>query len=105
MEHSEDTIDYATVIIYAFKKYCRKSGIKELDKKGETAVTEDLSQLQIRDTLLPESDKHLTKEQKRDALKSLMFLKVKRDRRVKRQTCVDFREKHKKMCPETQLHP
>ena len=73
MEHSEDTIDYATVIIYAFKKYCRKSGIKELDKKGETAVTEDLSQLQIRDTLLPESDEHLTKEQKRDALKSLMF--------------------------------
>ena len=24
-----------------------------------------------------------------------MFLKVKRDRRVKRQTCVDFRKKHK----------
>ena len=73
MEHSEDTIDYATVIVYAFKQYWRKSGIKELGKKGETAETENLSQLHIRDTLLTESDKHLTKEQKRDALKSLIF--------------------------------
>ena len=42
MEHSEYTIDYTTVISYAFTKYSLKSGLKELGKNGETAVTEDM---------------------------------------------------------------
>ena len=50
----------------------------------------------MRDTFRPKPDKHLTKEQKWDTIESLMFLKVKRDRIVKGQTCVDGWEQRKK---------
>ena len=60
MEHSEETIEYVTLIAYAFKQYSLERGLKELGKKGETGVTEELSQLHMRDTSRPESSKHLT---------------------------------------------
>ena len=40
MEYSEDTIDYAIVITYAFTQYYLEHGLKELGEKWETAVTE-----------------------------------------------------------------
>ena len=61
MGHSEDTIDYETVITYAFTQYSLKCGLKELGKRWETEVTKDQYQLHIRDTFRPESDEHLTK--------------------------------------------
>ena len=61
MEHFEDTIDYATLIAYSLTQYYLNSGINELGEKGMMAVTEELSQLHMRDTFCPESAKHLTK--------------------------------------------
>ena len=78
MEHSEDTNDYATVIANAFKQYSLKRGMKELGGRGYMAVTEEMSQLYMRDKFCPKSYEHLTKEQKWDALESLIFLKVNR---------------------------
>ena len=78
MEYFEEKIYHATVIAYSFTKYSLKRGLKELEERGEKAVTEELYQIHMRDTFFSKSAKHLTKEQKRDALKYLMFLKVKR---------------------------
>ena len=89
MENSEETIYYATVSAYAFTQYSLKRALKELGVKGETPVTEVLSQIHMMDKFFPESDEHLTKEQKKDSLKSLMFLKVDMDGIVKGQTCTD----------------
>ena len=61
IKYSEEIIDFATVIAYAFTQYSLKSGLKDLGVKGETAVTEDLYQLHIRDTFFPKLSKHLTK--------------------------------------------
>ena len=83
MEHSEEKIDHETVIAYEFMQYSLKCGLKELGKNGDMAVTEDLYQLHMRDKFHPKPTKHLTKKQKRDALKSLIYLKVKRYGRVK----------------------
>ena len=83
MGHSEEKIDYTTVIAYVFKKYSLKCGLKELGGKGKTTVTEELSQIHTRDKFCPESAKLLTEEQKRDTLESQIFLKVKRYGRVK----------------------
>ena len=92
MEYYEDTINYETVFEYVFTQYPLKCGLKELGKNGDMAVTEDLYQLHMRDKFHPKPTKHLTKKQKRDALKSLIFSKFKRDRRVKEQTCADGRK-------------
>ena len=48
MGYSEKKIDYATVIEYAFTQYYLKNGLKKHGEKGETAVTEELSQIHMR---------------------------------------------------------
>ena len=63
-----------------------KRGLKELGEKGETAMSEDLYQIHMRDTFRPKSSENLTEEKNRDALESLKFLMFKRDRIVKGQT-------------------
>ena len=63
MGHSEETIEYETVIAYAFTHYYLKHGLEELGEKGETAVTEELSQIHANDTFYPKSAEHLTDNQ------------------------------------------
>ena len=41
-------------------KYSLKQGLKELESKRETSLTEDLSRVHTRDAFRPEWDKHLT---------------------------------------------
>ena len=59
-KHSVGTINYATVIKYSFTQYSLKRGLKELGKKGETAVAEEMYHLHMRDTFRPKSVIHLT---------------------------------------------
>ena len=68
MEHSADTIYFATLITYAFTQYYLQRGLTELGENGEAEVTEELSQLHMRDTFRPKKSKYLTKEQNPDAL-------------------------------------
>ena len=49
MGHYEETIEYEKVIVYAFTQYSLKRALKELGVKGETAVTEVLSQIHMMD--------------------------------------------------------
>ena len=62
-------------------------------------VTEELYEIHTRDTFRPKLDENLTKEQKWDVIEYLTFLKVKRYRRVKSQTCADVRKNSKKAVP------
>ena len=105
MEHSKETIEYATVITYTFTQYPLKRGLKELGKKWETAVTEELYQLYMRDKFLPKLAKHLTEEQNQEALESLIFLKVKRDRILKDLTFKDGRKQRKNVVPGDETYP
>ena len=73
--------------------------MEELGKKGDTEVTEDLSQLHMRDTFFPKSAEHLTEEQNQDSLKYLLFFKLENERRLKGQTCVDGQKQRKKAVP------
>ena len=63
MEHYRATIDYATVIEYAFTQYYLKHGLEGLGEKGEKAVTEEMSQIHAKDTFYPKSAEHLTDNQ------------------------------------------
>ena len=80
------------MIAYVLMKYSLKRGLNKIGEKGEMVVTEELSQLHMRDTFRPKLAKHLTKEQKRDTVEYLIFLKVKRYGRVKGWTCADGRK-------------
>ena len=68
MEHSEDTTDYETVIVYGFTQYYMKRGLKELGAKGDTDETEDLYQIHMGDNFCPKSAENLNKEQNRDVI-------------------------------------
>ena len=76
MKHYEEKIDYATVVAYSFPQYSLKRVLKKLGP-------EEMFQIHMRNTFFPKSAEHLIEEQKRDALEYLIFLKVKRNRRVK----------------------
>ena len=62
MDNSELTIDYTTVITYAFTQYSLNLRMKELREKKDPAETEDMYQLHMRDSFCPESAEQATKE-------------------------------------------
>ena len=53
----------------------------------------------MRDTFRTKSEEHLTKEQNRDELEYLIFLKVKWDVKAKGQISVDGQKQRKKVVP------
>ncbi len=62
-----------------------KAGLKKLGDRGTTAVSQELSQLHLRDTFEPLNQKNLSSAEHRSALESHLFLKEKRDATVKGQ--------------------
>ena len=66
-----------------------KAGLKEFGQKGEKAVSKELSQLQDMDTYVPVDPSTLTREQKVEALASLLFITQKRDGSVKGRLVAD----------------
>ena len=73
-------------------QHSMKQGIKEFGDAGVDAVLEELQQLHDRNVLEPTSANELTREQKRGALNYLMFLKKKRNGRIKGRGCADGRK-------------
>ena len=59
MENYGEKIYYATVVANAFTQYSLKRWLEEIGEKGETMVTEDLSQIHMRDKFRPKSAEHL----------------------------------------------
>ena len=83
---------FVTLMHYAMTQYGVKAGLKKFKEKGEEAVVKEFTQLHMRDTFEPRHAKDLTEEEKEQALRSLMFLKEKRDASIKARTCADGRK-------------
>jgi hypothetical protein len=59
-------------------KYNLKQGIRKFGDKGKVAVLTELQQLYDRDVMPPVNKYNLTPEERKGALRYLMFLKEKR---------------------------
>ena len=66
-----------------------KRGLKVLGGKGVTSVKKEMLQLHDCKIMEPKKPKELTREQRKEALDFLMFLKCKRCGRVKGCGCAD----------------
>ena len=60
-----------------------KSGLRKYKQKGWTALTDELLQLQTRETFGPIRAEYMTEEEKKDVLEILMFLKEECDGTIK----------------------
>jgi hypothetical protein len=69
-----------------------KKGLKHFQNKGVEALLAEMSQLHYRKTTKPVLANSMTREQKRKALRYLMFLKGKRCERIKARGCTDGRK-------------
>ncbi|CAJ1950718.1 unnamed protein product [Cylindrotheca closterium] len=68
-----------------------KKGLKVFGDKGAEAVVAEMHQIHYRNVLSPKFAHELTKQQRRDALRYLMFLKEKRCGKIKARGCADGR--------------
>ena len=71
-----------------------KAGIKKFGKKGDEAVSKELRQLHDRKAMVPISKDEMSLEDKKRALRYLMFIKEKRDGAIKARGCADRRKQH-----------
>ena len=82
---------HATLASIAMTQHSVNKGLKVFGEAGVTAVLSELQQLHDRKVLEPKGDE-LTRKQKSDALRYLMFLKQKRCGRIKGRGCADGRK-------------
>ena len=66
-----------------------KAGLKRWGTKGSQAVSNELSQLHLRDTFRPINPRSLSKSDYDKVLESRLFLKQKRDQTIKGQMVAD----------------
>ena len=69
-----------------------KAGLKQFGEAGAAAITKELEQLVYRKVLEAKRADSLTREQRRAALRYLMFLKMKRSGKIKGRRCADGRK-------------
>jgi len=68
-----------------------KEGLKAFGNKGDEAILKEIKQLHTRQALMPRSRNDLSYEERKKALRYLMFLKEKRDGTIKARGCADGR--------------
>jgi hypothetical protein len=68
-----------------------KKGLKMFQEKGEVAIQKELKQIHDMEGFNPKHWFELTKEERANALKYLMYLKEKRDGKIKGRGCADGR--------------
>ena len=73
------------VVHYAMTQISMKSGLKRWGTKGSQAISNELSQLHLRDTFRPINPKSLSKSDYDKVLESHLFLKQKLDQMIKGQ--------------------
>ena len=71
------------VVHYAMTQLSMKAGLKRWGKQGSQSVSNELSQLHLRDTFRPINNKSLSKSDYNKVLESHLFLKQKRDQMIK----------------------
>ena len=82
------------------QQYIVKKGIELFGKKGEAAVTKELTQMHDMKVYYPMDPKELTREQRKEALSSLIFLMQKRDDSVKSRACVNRSKQREEISKE-----
>ena len=68
-----------------------KDGLKAFRNKGDEAILKEIKQLHKQQALIPRSINDLSYEERKRALRYLMFLKEKRDGTIKARGCADGR--------------
>lgn len=76
-------------------KYEMKRGLRECRKQGDDTANAEMRQLHKLKVLRPKPSSSLSSQDRHDALKYLVFLKRKRDGRVKGHGCADGRKQQK----------
>jgi hypothetical protein len=74
------------VVAAIMKQLSLKAGLKEWGKKGFKADHSEMNQLHLRKTFNPKHWRELSKAQRQTVLESHMFLKLKRDGKIKGRT-------------------
>jgi hypothetical protein len=77
------------------QQFSLKAGLKKFGPRGEKAVTKELTQLHDMVTYIPMDPREMTKEQRMDALASLIFLTEKRNGTIKARACADGSKQRK----------
>ena len=75
----------------AMTQYTMERGLKEFGEDGVQAVSKEMKQLHDREVLEPKHPDEMTRDEKRKALRYLMFLTKKRCGRIKGRGCADGR--------------
>ena len=70
-------------------QYSLKAGCEKFGKKADEAIISEFTKLHSMDTFIPTMKEKMTKDQRKEALWKIMFLKHKRDNTLRGQTCAD----------------
>ncbi len=73
----------------ALTQYSIKKGLRVFGEAGAEAVVKEMEQLDKRKVIEPKRANMLTRQEKKDALEHLMFLKKKRCGKIKGRGCAD----------------
>ena len=101
---TEGIIFHIVGVIMA-QQYSVKKGIELFGEKGEKAVTKELTHMHDMKVYHPMDPKELTREQRKEALLSLIFLTQKRDGSVKSRACVNGSKQRGKISKEAAASP
>ena len=78
-------------VAFLTEQMSAKKGLKTFGQRGADAILAEMHQLHYRNVLSPKYPKELTREERRNALRYLMFLKEKRCGKIKARGCADGR--------------
>ena len=84
-----DGHDEGLILAHLFIQFSLKQGLKKYGKKGEKSVMKELRSLHDLKAWIPLDHKKLTREQRLQALTTVVFLKEKRDGSLKTRACVN----------------
>jgi len=92
LNSDQDGIEQDEEFLFTTEQMNWKKGLKVFGEKGEDAIQKELQQIHDMEGFQPKHWYELTKEERADALKYLMYLKEKRDGRIKGRGCADGRK-------------
>ena len=82
-------LDEGAVWGYLMTQYGLKAGLRKYNKRADKAAVKELTALHVMNTWTPKYMHELSREQRSNALLSLIFIKEKWDGMVKGRACVD----------------
>ena len=89
MTHTANSLYCAQDIKPKKKQYSLKAGLREFANRGKDAVTKELTQFHTLKCFKPRDPSTLSREERRNALTSLMFLTEKRSGEIKARACAN----------------